>query len=93
MIIRGGVMKYRIAMWVIVGFLVAGFWVLLSFATFPHTNERMRDWGAFVIITCPIAIARRYPISLYEVLVANAVTYGMVGLIVETFGKRLHDAQ
>jgi hypothetical protein len=75
-------------MWAIVGFLVAGFWVLLSFATFPHTNERMRDVWAFVIITCPIAVARGYPISLYEVLVANAVTYGIVGLIVETLRKR-----
>jgi hypothetical protein len=86
-------MKYRIAVWAVVGFLVAGFWVLLAFATFPHTNERVRDVWAFVIITCPIAAARRYPISLYEVLVANAVTYGLAGLVVETFRKRLRHAQ
>ena len=86
-------MKYRVAMWATVGFLVAGFWALLFLATFPHTNERMRDMWAFVIITCPIAVVRRYPISLYEVLAANAITYGMVGLIMETLLKRLHHAQ
>jgi hypothetical protein len=86
-------MKYRIAMWVIAGFLVAGFWALFAFATFPATSERLRDVRTLVSITCPVAIAgRHYPISLYEVLAANAVTYGLVGLIVETLRKQLHHA-
>jgi len=29
-------------------------------------------------------------ISVYEVLVANAVTYGFVGLVVENLRKQLH---
>jgi len=84
-------MKYRIAMWALVGFLVAGLWALFAAATFPSTNERMRDIWPFVCLTCPIAIAgMRHAISLYEVLVANAITYGFVGLIVETMRKQLH---
>jgi hypothetical protein len=87
-------MKYRIAMWASVGFLVAGFWAIFAFATFPSTSERMRDVWTLISVTCPIAIAgRHYPISLYEVLAANAATYLLVGLIVETLRQKLHHAK
>jgi len=36
-------MKYRIAIWRFVGFLVACFWAVFAVATFPFTSERMRD--------------------------------------------------
>ena len=87
-------MKYRIALWGSAGFLVASFWALFAFATFPATNERLRDLWALVSLTCPVAIAgRHYPISLYEALAANAVTYALVGLIVETLRHQLHHAK
>lgn len=83
-------MKYRIAIWAIAGFLVAGFWALFALATFPSTNERLRDVWTLVCVTCPIAIARRHPISLYETLAANSVTYALVGLVVEALRKQFH---
>jgi hypothetical protein len=87
-------MKRRIAMWASAGFLVAGFWALFAFATFPSTNERLRAVWTLVSLTCPVSIAgRHYPISLYEVLAANAVTYALVGLIVETLRNQLHHAK
>ena len=87
-------MKYRITMWALAGFLVAGFWALFAIATFPSTSERMRDVWSFVCITCPIAMAgMHHAISLYETLVANALTYALVGVIVEGFRKRLNHAQ
>jgi hypothetical protein len=83
----------RIAMWVIAGVLLAGFWALFALATFPSTPQRMHDMWAVVCITCPIAIVgTHHPISLSVVLVANAVTYGFVGLAVETLRKQLHHA-
>ena len=83
-------MKYRIAMWASAGFLVAGAWALYAFATFPFTTERMRDVWALVSLTCPVAIAgRHYPISLYEALAANTVTYALSGLILETLRPQL----
>jgi hypothetical protein len=85
--------KYRIAIWASAGFLVAGSWALFAFATFPSTNERMRDVWTLVCLTCPVAIVRHYPISLYEVLAANAVTYALIGLIVETLQHQLHHAK
>ena len=94
MLVRSGNVKYRIGMWASAGFLVAGFWALFAFATFPSTSERMRDVWTPVSLTCPIAIAgMHYPISLYEVLAANAVTYALVGLIVETLRQQLHHAK
>jgi hypothetical protein len=87
-------MKYRVAMWAIVGFLVAGFWALFAVATFPSTSERMRDVWTLVSLTGRVAIAgRHYPISLYEVLAANAITYALVGMIVETLRHQLHHAK
>jgi hypothetical protein len=87
-------MKYRIAIWASVGFFVAGCWALYAFATFPSTNERMQDVWTLVSLTCPVAIAgRHYPISLYEALVANAVTYALVGLIVETLRRQLNHSK
>jgi len=87
-------MKYRIAMWASAGFLVAGFWAIFAFVNFPSTNERMRDVWTLICLTCPVAIAgRHYPISLYEVLAANAVTYALTGLIVETLRHQLHHAK
>jgi len=87
-------MKYRIALWGSAGFLVAGFWALFAFATFPSTNDRLRDLWVLVSLTCPVAIAgRHYPISLYAALAANAVTYALIGLIVETLRHQLHHAK
>ncbi len=87
-------MKYRIALWASAGFLVAGFWALFAFATFPSTNERMRDVWALVSLTCPVAIAgRHYAISLYEALAINTVTYALVGLLVETLRRQLNHSK
>jgi hypothetical protein len=94
MLVWGAAMKYRIAMWAIVGFLVAGFWALFAVATFPSTTERVREVWTLVCITCPIAIAGiHHAISLYETLAANVVTYALAGLIVETLRKRPQHAQ
>jgi hypothetical protein len=76
-------MKNRIAMWAGAGFLVAC-WAFYAFATFPLTNERMRDVWILASVTCPINLVSHFPLSLYGVLAANAATYALVGLIVET---------
>jgi hypothetical protein len=87
-------MKFRVAMWAGAGFAVAGFWALFAYATFPDTSQRMRDLWTLISLTCPVAIAgRHYPISLYEVLAANTVTYALIGLILETLRRQLHHAK
>jgi hypothetical protein len=81
-------------MWTSTGIPVAGFWALFAIATFPSTSERMRDVWTLISLTCPVAIVgMHYPISLYEALAANALTYALVGLIVETLRYQLHHAK
>jgi hypothetical protein len=85
-------MKYRSAIWAVTGLLVAGFWTLFAFATshlqHPRSTERMRDIWLLISFTCPIAIfGMHHAVSLYESLAANAVTYAVVGLIVETLRR------
>lgn len=89
-------MKYRIAVWASAGFLVAAGWAFYAIATFPFTNERMREAWTLISVTCPIAFAGmhfHFPITLYWTLVANAVTYALVGLIVEALRHSLDHAR
>lgn len=79
--------RHRIAMWATAGFLVAGFWALFAFTS---GEQPLRNVWTFVGLTCPVAIGgMHYPISLFDSLVANAATYGAVGLVVETIRKQL----
>jgi hypothetical protein len=80
-------MRNRIAMWAGAGFVVASCWALYVLATSPFTNERMQDLWLLAGITCPITLASHHPIGLWSVLIANAATYALVGLIVETLCK------
>jgi hypothetical protein len=80
-------MKYRIVMWASAGFLVAGFWAVYAFATMPTTLFVEPELMALIQLTCPVVAAGFYfhfGVSLYRSLVANAVTYAVVGLIVES---------
>jgi hypothetical protein len=81
-------MKYRIAMWASAGFLVAGYWALYAFATMPTLLFAKPETMILVRLTCPIALLSRYPISLSWVLLANAATYALVGLVVEMSRRR-----
>ncbi len=87
-------MKYRIAMCASAGFLVAGGWALYALATTPPAFTSTGPLLALVQLTCPIAILGKFhAISVYSVLLANAATYAMAGLMVETLRQRLHPAK
>jgi hypothetical protein len=81
-------MKYRIAMWAGAGFLIAGFWALYALATTPPALTSADPMLTVVRLTCPIAFFSSYPISVYWVLLTNAATYGLVGLVVETLRRQ-----
>jgi hypothetical protein len=85
-------MRYRIAVWATVGLLVAGGWALY-FANASKDVAIDPVVSILIRLTCPIAIAgAHYPISLYWILVANAVTYALAGFIVETVQQQLRHA-
>jgi hypothetical protein len=83
-------MKYRIAMWASVGFLVASCWAVYALATFPFTNDRMQDPWVMVLsrLTCPVIMCRLFPLTLSWVVVVNAATYGLAGFMLETLRRR-----
>jgi hypothetical protein len=83
-------MKYRIAIWAAAGFLVAAGWaVYLLVASKDHLIEPIVS--TLIRVTCPVAIVgAHYPVSLYSALVANVVTYALIGLIVETLRHQLN---
>jgi len=91
-----GGMKYRIAMWASAGLLVAGCWNLYVLATFPTQMTSEPILWTLVRLTCPIAFASfhfHFAVSIYWVLLANAATYALVGLMVETLRQQLHHAK
>ena len=82
-------MKYRIAMWAIAGFLVAGGWALYAYT---HVTTYSDPLMPVITLTCPIVFLRSYPLSLYLVLAVNAATYAVIGLAVETLRQRFKHA-
>jgi hypothetical protein len=86
-------MKYRIAMWATAGLLVAGCWGLY-FAAASKDVPITPIVYVLARLTCPVAIAgSHFPLSLYLVLIANAATYALVGLIVEMLRHQLSHSQ
>ena len=89
-------MKYRIAMWASAGFLIAVGWALYAFATTAPAMTSADPMMVLVKLTCPIVFVGfhfNFGISLYWSLVANAATYALLGLIVESIRHRLHPAR
>ena len=82
-------MKHRIAAWATAGFLIASFWAL-SFANASKDNPIDSTVYALAFLTQPFAlVVHRFPISFYWILLANTVTYGLVGLGLATLQKKL----
>ena len=89
-------MKYRIAMWASVGFLIAVSWAVYAFATTAPAMTSGDPIMAFVELSCPIAFVSlhfHFGVSLYWSVVANAVTYALFGLAVEAMRHRLQHAR
>jgi hypothetical protein len=86
-------MKCRIAIWAVVGFLIAGFWALYAATTFPSPliSAQPSVW-ALINMTCPIAFASfhfHFGIKLYWVLLANAASYALFGLAFEGLRRQV----
>jgi hypothetical protein len=93
---RSGGMKYRIGMWASAGFLVAGGWALYAFATTPPAMTSADPILTLVEFTCPVVFASlhfHFSVSLYWSFLANASTYVLIGLILETMRPRLNQAK
>jgi hypothetical protein len=88
-------MKLRIAIWAGVGFLIAAGWAVYAFANPGSIISAEPVVWTLVRLSCPIVFASVYfhfGVSLYWCLVANAATYALVGLVLETLRQQLHPA-
>jgi hypothetical protein len=88
----GSSMKRRIVIWAVAGFMVADLWAVYAAATFPSPLTSYSVVWPLVNLTCPVAFASfhfHFGIKLYWVLLANALTYALVGLAVENLRQRL----
>ena len=87
-------MKSKIAVWAVAGFVVAGGWAVYALASTPPALSYSDPLLPLVRLTCPIAIfGSSHAISLSWVLVANAATYALAGLLLEALRLRLHPAK
>jgi hypothetical protein len=84
-------MKGRVAIWAALGALVVVVWGLYISTTLSNPLGRDGLGRALVYLTCPIAMAgRQHPQAFYFVLIANAATYALAGLVVETMRRHYH---
>jgi hypothetical protein len=76
-------MKFRIGIWAGVGALVVVLWNLAYVPRLSTIELVLGD------LSCPILVLTRYHnINFYVALVVNAVTYALIGTIVETMRRK-----
>ena len=82
-------MKSRIAIWAFVGGFVVGLWSMYL----STTHVQPRGFLAVLLdLTCPIAMGRQHPLSIYVAILANALTYALVGLLIESMRRPMRRA-
>jgi hypothetical protein len=89
---RVGSMRYRIAIWAIAGFVVMTFWAVYFLATTRIPSAAEPTAWTLARLTCPIMLVSFYfhfPVGIFWAFLANAATYALVGLIVESLRKKV----
>ena len=84
-------MTQRIMFWALAGFLVAGSWALYAALTSPPALTSADPFFFLAEFTCPIAAASihlHFPVSLLWALIANTLTYAIIGAIAEGLRHR-----
>jgi hypothetical protein len=73
----------RVAIWMLVGFLVPVIWTVLGFLMFTARQSRWTDlfWD-LVYITCPPWALPSKSWSIWLTPIANAVLYGLIALLI-----------
>lgn len=80
-------MKSRIAIWAILGALVVVAWRIYLSATLSNPLGTGGVARALAYLTCPISMAGRHVLGFYSVLIINAATYALIGIVVETMRR------
>jgi hypothetical protein len=81
-------MTLRIALWALIGAVIAWFWVIFGMLALPWFNVGR---SLPVAVTVPgVLFLRtiRIPLSYYWFILCNATTYALIGLAVEPLLRR-----
>jgi hypothetical protein len=71
----------RVGLWILIGATVTCFWVLVMMLIGPRHN--ISHWP-IITVTIPASMfGRNRPVTYYEVMLLNAVIYGLIGLALE----------
>lgn len=81
-------MKLRIAVWAVVGAFIVALWSTYFMTVHPSLHGPMLT---FLYLTCPIALVRHYPMSVYVVTLTNAATYAAVCALIETVRRHFRN--
>jgi hypothetical protein len=88
-------MKRTIAIWAAVGFLVAAGWSIYPLLMGSHPISMTGTMWAIINITCPVVAVTWHlhvPLYFFWAMLANALTYGGMGLLVEIVRHRFRDS-
>jgi hypothetical protein len=82
-------MRYRVvAVWGLLGIVVAIGWSLYAAVMMSHVTDPLRQVWALATLTCPVLLLRSFvSLSLSVIFAANFCTYALGGLILEAFSK------
>jgi hypothetical protein len=85
-------MRFRLAAWSGFGFLIALCWMLFFYLSGPgaYIEPTVRALARY---SCPLVLVGdnyNFGVAYYWVFLANAVFYGMAGLVVEVVMAGLH---
>ena len=81
-------MNRRIGLWMLIGIMVASFWVVVGFLAGPTYNL-----GRFtlVAITAPASVlGHRMPLGVLGAILLNGCVYATLGLTIELLVRRPH---
>jgi hypothetical protein len=81
-------MKKRIAFWAFAGLAVAVCWAFIAATVGPRYDF---NHSMLVAITIPLSSIGRVhsiPMTYYEVILLNSITYALIGLAAEPFLRR-----
>jgi hypothetical protein len=76
-------MKRNIALWGLLGFTVAGCWMLLSRAIPISANPVLWSLAQWTCPVVPVSLLFHFGVKSYWVLVTNVFAYELIGRVVE----------
>ena len=83
-------MQRRIGLWSLAGFVIAVFWVVLSFTTSISPQPVLWFLARLTCPIVPVSVAFHFGVKWYWVLASNVGAYALMGLIVESLRLLRH---